>query len=412
MQLRYKIKSMASWIHATLLLTIIIPVIYALGMHQEKRIENVLYYKCLLIIIPVIITSLAINKCRNLWNYIVICILTIVGVGFSAWFLGPVITKDNLMWGYFVIIMAETILVMVFRFGDRMHKENSKKVNVMTNPYWEPEYDLLNKPSLSGIAFFLAVYLLSKNFNNPRMCNTALVSSIIYLFILVIYNYIDKTEEYLNQNNTLSNVPTKRVYGIGSRILTIFMMLLALSVLPSLFTMNTRKYRDFRKWVLEREVNYSELDLEMEQANMSKSDSKNDAIEQDEPPKETPIWLKMFFYSIGVGIIVALVLVIIKRIQETFQVFREVYDENGDVVEELKESVDAKVNLFVAKKEVKNKSEREKIRQQYRKIIRKHRKEPPFAYETPLEIEIGAGIAETEEGKELHIRYEKARYGK
>lgn len=411
MQLRNTIKSITGWIHATLLLAIVIPVIYAMGMHQEKSIENVLYYKSLLIIFPVIITSLAINKCRYLWNYLAVCILTIVVVGLFAWLLGPVITKDKLMWGYFLIIMVETLVVMVFRFSDRMHKVKSKEENIVNNPYWEPEYDLLNKPSFTGIIVFLIVYLVSKNFDNPRMCNTALVNSIIYLFTLVIYKYIDKTEEYLSLNNTLSNVPTKRIYGIGSRILAIFMMLLALSVLPSLFTINNRNYKDFRKWVQDREVDYSELDNEMEQSNKGTRDPMKDVIEENGPPKELPVWIKTSIYSIGIGIMVVLVIVIIKRIRETFHVFREVYDENGDIIEELKEADVVEEKLFAKKKEVKNKSERELIRRQYRKTIRNHRKVPPLGYETPLEIEISAGIADTKEGKELHVRYEKARYG-
>ncbi len=409
--MRNIIKSMTGWIHAALLLTIVIPVIYAMGMHQEKSIENVLYYKSLLICIPILITSVAINKCRYLWNYIVICIITFVAVGMAAWLLGPVLSKDKLMWGYFAIIMAETLMVMVFRFSDRIYKIKSKEPNQGNNPYWEPEYDLLNKPSISGIAVFLLVYMVSRGFNNPRMCNTALVSSIIYLFTLIIYKYIDRTEEYLSLNHTLSNVPTKRVYGISSRVLAIFLVLLALSVLPSLFTISNREYQDFREWVLNREVDYSELEDEMEQSDKRAGDPMEGVKERYGPPKETPIWIKTVIYFIGAAIVVVLALAIIKSIRETFQVFKEAYDENGDIVEELKEVDIVESKPFSAKKKVRNNSEREIIRREYRKIIRKHRKEPPFSYETPLEIEIGAGIAETKEGKELHVRYEKARYG-
>ena len=44
-------------------------------------------------------------------------------------------------------------------------------------------------------------------------------------------------------------------------------------------------------------------------------------------------------------------------------------------------------------------------------IIRKHRKELPAIYETPTEIELVAGVADTEEGKAMHEKYEQVRYG-
>ncbi|WP_455714501.1 hypothetical protein [Anaerosporobacter sp.] len=410
MQLRNRIKSMTGWIHATLLLAIIIPVLYALGMKQEKSIETVLYYKSLLILFPIIVTSVAINKCKKLINYIIICIITIAIVGLSAWLLGPVLTNNKLMWGYVIIIMFETIMVIVFRFTDRMHKIKSKETNMVNNPYWEPEYDLLNKPSILGNAIFVIVYLLCKNFDNPHMCNVALISSIIYLIVLILYKYIDNTEEYLSQNNTVRNVPIKRLYVISGNFLAIFILLLGISVIPSLLTINKRQYEDYRAWVLEREVDYS--DLENEQSSKTTKDPFLEYVEEEGEPKEAPIWLNIFFYLLGSGIMVAIVIVIIKKIRENFHIFREAYDENGDIVEELKESEVVESKVDSDKNEVRNDSEREKIRRQYRKVIKKHRKEPPLGYETPLEIEIGAGIAETDEGKELHVRYEKARYGK
>ena len=57
------------------------------------------------------------------------------------------------------------------------------------------------------------------------------------------------------------------------------------------------------------------------------------------------------------------------------------------------------------------KSEGDKVRIQYRRYIKKHRKDRPAPYETPQEIEVAAGVADSVEGKELHYKYEKVRYG-
>lgn len=57
-------------------------------------------------------------------------------------------------------------------------------------------------------------------------------------------------------------------------------------------------------------------------------------------------------------------------------------------------------------------SEAQRIRRKYRKIIRKHRKDRPAPYESPIEIEVLAGLGEDEQMQKLHVQYEIVRYGK
>jgi len=91
--------------------------------------------------------------------------------------------------------------------------------------------------------------------------------------------------------------------------------------------------------------------------------------------------------------------------------FRESYDENGDIIEELEETEDLKAKRVkrFSKEEL---SEREKTRKQYRRFIRKHKKQAPNPYDTPIEIEKGAGVEDKEETYTIHQMYEQARYGK
>ena len=58
-----------------------------------------------------------------------------------------------------------------------------------------------------------------------------------------------------------------------------------------------------------------------------------------------------------------------------------------------------------------HKTTEEQIRREYRRFIRKNRKDRPNLYETPREIEMLAGVADTVEGQDMHERYELARYG-
>ena len=53
----------------------------------------------------------------------------------------------------------------------------------------------------------------------------------------------------------------------------------------------------------------------------------------------------------------------------------------------------------------------EKIKRRYRKMIRMHREDRPAPYESPAEIEEGAGLQDDEEMRELHRAYEEVRYG-
>ncbi len=54
----------------------------------------------------------------------------------------------------------------------------------------------------------------------------------------------------------------------------------------------------------------------------------------------------------------------------------------------------------------------ERIKRRYRKTIRKHRKDRPAPYESPTEIEAGAGLKDDEQMRQLHKAYEEVRYGK
>ena len=131
-------------------------------------------------------------------------------------------------------------------------------------------------------------------------------------------------------------------------------------------------------------------------------------MEQYGDVKPAPWWLDYIFYGITIAIFAVLTLALIKKVYSVFQDFRAVNDENGDIVEELQDTDDI-INITAPLRRRKL-SERERIRREYRKVIRRHRKDRPAVYESPAEIEQNAGITQTEEGIALHDRYETARY--
>lgn len=408
--MRKTIKVLAGWIHATLILALMIPLIYAMGMSQTASIEVNLYAKCLIIAFPVVLTSLAIKYCRNLLTYLVISSFVFAAVFYLAYRLVPVDSDGITMWGYVVIIMVETLLIIIMRFFDRIDAKSNHEDNMASSPYWSPEYNLLDKPNIFLLIYFFIIYLICKNFDNPAVCNAAFISAIIYLLITILYEYIVRTEEYLSLNKRVCNLPSKRIYGISSGVLALFLLLLMIFIIPSLLTINQRQYTDFRKWLAERTVDYGDLEPESAEAIEQLPNPMGDFIVEQGPPKQLPFWIDIIFYMVEACVIIFFVILALKGVYGTFHKFQDTYDDNGDIVETLEKTV---VEEKVKPKKEKGKgSEREEIRRHYRNVIKKHRKEKPYPHETPLEIEMKAGIADSDEGKQLHILYEKARYGK
>ena len=56
--MRKLIKLTAGWIHTSLILAIIIPLLYALCVEDQAAIGPYLYLKCLIILLPIVITDL------------------------------------------------------------------------------------------------------------------------------------------------------------------------------------------------------------------------------------------------------------------------------------------------------------------------------------------------------------------
>lgn len=390
--MRRYIKLFAEWTHSTLLLALLIPVIYAVGMRQEVYVEKLLYVKCLFIAFPIIVTDIAMKRLRSLWLYLLVCLVTFLAVGAGAFKIFVWDTGSGIMWGCVVILLIETLFVMIGHISERLEKHGNE-----------------NTPSFGVLAVFAGAYVLGRGFYSPSVCNEALFSFIVYLFAVILYKYIEGTEEYLSLNKRVKNISAKRVYGISRSVLMVFLLLMLLAVLPSVLTINQRRYTDFRVWLQNREIDYGELEIETQRSTQAE-DPMQEMLEALGAPIEPPKWLEAAFQVIGIAVIAGFLLAVLRSIIKSFHIFRENYDENGDVVEALEGEKLRKngIGEYLFPKD----TEKEKIRRKYRKTIRKHRKEKPYSHETPYEMENIAGIAETDEIKALHAEYEQARYGR
>ena len=407
--MRKLIKLTAGWIHTSLILAIIIPLLYALCVEDQAAIGSYLYLKCLIILLPIVITDLAAGRCRNLASYLFLCALVFAATGALAWILAGSLHDSVLFWGYFLLLLAETLFVIINRLTARLQKKKDKEAVLVADPTYRPFYDILKEPSFFVLIYFGAVYFLAVNFNSPSVCNAALFSSILYAVITFLYQYVCETERYLFLNKRTCNLPSKRIYGIGSGILMIYLLFLMILILPSLFTISHRHYHDLRELTSDVTIEYSEFMPENSTENMGE-DPMAALLAEYGDAAPAPWWLDLIFYIITAIVFVFLAITLIKKVYAVFQDFRLVNDENGDIVEELQDTAED-IRKIRTRSRRRPLSEKERIRKEYRKTIRQHRKDRPAVYESPTEIEANAGIAGTEEGTALHMRYELARYG-
>lgn len=415
--MKNKFKLAAGLLHAILLLALIIPLIYNIFMRQEDIVRRKLYGISLLIAFPVIVTGIAIRRCRSLWSYLAVCTAALAVTGVWAYFFGTAVLEGNLKWGYMIILMSESLFVVMKRFLERIRIEQERrednqesKGHNLREQKWKGE---LEKPRVGFLAYFLVVYLVGLGCFNPPLCNEALGSAILYLFITVPYYFLDGVEEYLLLQKRVSNLPSKRVYGISKGVLSILLVCIAVFALLSALTGSYRTYTDIRELGIRSEIAYiPPEEWEEPDKNIGNQDLFAEFEAQAGPAKPVSMWFQTVMNVIGIVLIAALLAAAIRGVRTAFGMFRESYDENGDIVESLEDEVGDITQSGFTFLEKAAESEQERIRRYYRKVIRKHRKDRPAPYETPLEIETAAHIADSEEGRALHRKYEKARYGK
>lgn len=408
--MRKLIKRTAGWIHTVLIMAIVFPLLCALALEQQDIAGRHLYGKCMLIILPVVLTDYAVEKCRSMLTYLVISVLIFMVTGIFGNFIGLSLPSMGMTAGYVGVLSVETILVMIGRLMGRLHKKEKEEAAQEAVSSWKPSRDNLREPDFPALLFFLAVYIAAQHVNNPAVCNMALFSAAVYAPVVFVFQYVTETEKYLSLNKRTCNLPSKRIYGIGNGMLLFFLFVLVMIIAISVFTINGRRYSDIRKWLRENQVDYGELESERQDVG---GDPMEDLAGMLGEPKPVPFWVTLLTYALTGMVIIEAVLLVgaltIRAIQEQFRIFRETKDENGDIVEELRETQPPREKT--AGTGLRRLSERERIRKQYRKTIRHYRKERPAAHETPAEIEERAGVSQIEEVRELHVRYETARYG-
>lgn len=411
--MRKKLLRISSWLQLTLVIAVLIPLFYGLIFPPEEVFGGSLYIKSLLILFPIIATDVAVKKIKTLGGYLLVCAGILSVTGAAARLIGPVLGQESRLWAYVVLLLAEAFVLMVSRFSVRMKKmeeydamQASGGEGMTFAQFFREKQSILDKPQLQFLGVFPVIYGVGWLLYNSSLCNSALFGAVCYFFLYLLYNYLEKTEEYLSLNQRVAGVPKKRIYGIGKTMFLLFIAVLVLGMLPGFLTVKYRKYQNLREW----EIVFSEYVDELDE------DDKKTFTPQKKSYsvlgyREVPEWLSYFSYAAGAACCLIFLFVMIVVIRQVFADFRGGSEENGDIVENLTKMPEEEIEqISIGKKRYVDK-EKESVRKKYRRAIKRHRKDLPNPAETPAEIEERAGLSEDVAMKELHVQYERARYG-
>ncbi len=410
--LRRYIRQLLEWIHATLVMALIIPVVYALALNIENRqthavLVNDIYWKCLLIAIPIVLSGVAVKRCKSMAGYVLVCIPTMLITSGFAWFVGPVMTNSAFLQGYVAFVILESFAVVAARYMERLNSIITRRDGDLD---FVPKTGFLDKPRMPLMVAFVVAYLVGIFFYFPPLADGAFYSAGIYFILCLLHMFMISTERYFLLNKRVSGVPKKRLYGITSSVLAIFVLTSIAIMLMAVFLSDARQYTDIREWRSDKPLLMIDYESEAKFQVAHQEIDFHNLIMGDKEIKTLPKWVSDVFMAILGVLFLVIVVQMIKAVKKVFDDFRDAFDENGDEVEDLTE-LEEKIESLKTKKEDRD-SEGYSVRKKYRQMIRKHRKDRPMPYESPAEIEENAGLSEDEEMRRLHVLYEEVRYGK
>lgn len=390
--------------HVTLLFVPLTPLLYMMGGLWDPAGAGVLYGKCLLIVIPAIIIDWTAKRVKYLAVYIGIC----VGLVMAVWGIASLFHASRAYAVCYCLVMSGGIIFIAFkRLQARLKMSSRKKAE---DPFAAKEDEFLDTPRLVFLGYFVVIYALGLCLNGKALCDMTFGSAVAYLFLALIASYFRATRGYLELNKRIKGIPTRRLYGVGFAMLVFFLALLLIGILPSFFLASHRQYANVRGWLNDLEPPSQKYHQDMELIDPDELEIWEMLDEGETAPEPSAFANILSGVMAGVCVLV-FAYGILQAIRRLLQDFRNSRDENGDIVEEIKDKGRTDREEMLEKRHRRTDSAAERIKRRYRKMIRMHREDRPAPYESPAEIEEGAGLQDDEEMRELHRVYEEVRYG-
>ncbi len=404
------------YLHATLFFAMFVPLVYAVAQWSDPAGTGMLYLKCLMIAVPVIVTERTARRGRSVVLYVLISLLLLAGMGGVtrgiAFLSGERGVFESYQICYCAVLLAETFFVIVKRFADRVKAAKRKREDPLASRY----ISFLEHPTLSLVWYFVVFYLFGFLLNSELLCDISFYSAIAYTFLALLYEYFCGTRAYLEMNKRTKGIPRQRLYGVSFSMLLIYATLLFGGMLPAVLLAGQRQYTDIREWFGDvKPIPYEyDADYGFRPPAAAGGADWMERLNDGEPvPEPSGLAIAVLW---GIGIACALVFLcgVIQMIRQILRDFRNSRDENGDIIEEIEDDQvkQPKEDFFNRKSRRGTESEAQRIRRKYRRTIQKHRKERPAPHESPAEIEENAGLGNDDQMQHLHRQYEEVRYGR
>lgn len=402
-------KQILESIHIAVWLPIIFPSLYVIYEGHSNELMFPLYFAGWCILPCCAVTRIAARRLRSLWSYLVCCLL------FSAlplW-LGYVLCKSlfrvSLLAAFLFGILLQCLWITIDSGRIRMREKDRQRAQRENDSSWRETFVVTEHPQPGVLLVFTASYLAGLFGHSPQLCDLALFFGIVFLILLILHRQMMATDHYLQAVSSVSNVPGRKIRRLRTGIV-LFMLLSVLGCsLPSLLTRGLRTYPVFTS----REIRQPESSGEKgmyEPVALLPGDELRKWAEMNSRQLKLPEWTKYlgpFFLSLaGILAVYAIVRIIIAFFLE----FRGTPEENGDKAEALDPDDTRKLKESSRLFPLRPLSERERIRRNYRRTIRRFRSCLPSASESPEEIERAASFPEGFDRHALHESYEQARY--
>lgn len=388
-----KIQRLIEPVFIILLVAPLITACFTLAINENGRdVLDVIYMQSLLIIIPVLLTEMLEKRCKYFCVYLLFGAALTVMIWKLAAVCGGLTMQGNQLMIFQGLLTIETWAIWGLHLHDRLLEARKP-----------------HAPSFAYSGVFVIYYMTGILFDGKQLCDIAFFSLMLYLFMTVVYVFLAQTEHYISLNHDVKKVPVSRLFNIGGAMLASILMLVLLLSVSCMIAGKNRYYTDLRDKKVEVQVREDTWEMDIPQTQTNGISKEEQILMQEEQIQKMPEWVNYLFHAVVYILLVGAVILCVKAIFQKLSQFQESFSENDDVIEELEEEK-VREPFLVSGKPQKAETEREKIRRQYRKMIRKHRKERPYEHETPQEIEKEAGLWENEEMKVLHVRYEEARY--
>lgn len=387
--IRKNISPVLGWIHLTLLYAPLVTALFTIGL-PKGTVSPYLYLYSLLIVVAVALADIMERKCRFLFLYIVTGVVSVIGIAvFSYRLVGTILTPQYQIL-FTSIIVVECLIIWVIDLHNRLENKH-----------------VPSTPQIGFASVFVIYYLVGLGFSGKVICDIAFYSMILYCLISMLQQFLSGTEKYISLNHSLKNIPLRRIYGIGGGTLALISIGLFLAIIPSIVLGQARSYTDLRE--MKQPDRPEEIYWEQGES-MQMTLPQEDVYLQEllEEGMETPKWVENLFQIVYISTLCLIIFLLIKGIFHIFSEFKKNFDENGDKIEEIDEERERLYHKRFGRMED---SEEQKIRREYRRMIRRHRKDRPHDFESPTEIEAAAGLLADAKMKALHKKYEAVRYG-